>query len=64
MRKDHLCLLTQFYERFVTQLVDNSKYEESPQVSLEFLQDEALILSVSQQTNRLRQVHAFVQDLE
>ena len=54
-----------FYERFLSQLVNGGAGDELlPQINLEFLHDEPLKLKVSQQTNQLRQVHAFVADLE
>jgi uncharacterized membrane protein YqhA len=56
--------LVSFYERFISQLVNDDQSAPLPQVDLEFLQDQNLKLRVSQQTNQLRQVHAFQQELE
>ena len=59
-----MTLLVSFYDRFISQLVNDDSSSPLPQIDLEFLQDQTLILKVSQQTNQLRQVHAFQQELE
>ena len=63
-KQDHLSLLISFYDGFVKQLVQSDSGEPQNPIDLTFLNDESLILKVSQQANQLRQVHAFHLELE